>query len=106
MITFDEFTRVELKVAEVISAQEHPNADKLLVLRIDLGDEERQLVAGLKGHYEAAELAGKKIVVVANLESTPIRGMISQGMLLAAGDGETVSLLTIDKDVPVGSTIT
>ena len=105
MITFDEFTNVELKVAEVKAVEEHPNADKLIVLRVDLGGEERQLVAGLAGHYEPEALVGKKIVIVANLEPATLRGVESQGMLLAAGDGETVSLLTVDKDVPAGSAV-
>jgi len=105
MITFDEFMKADLRVAEIKSAEDHPNADKLFVLRIDMGEEERQLVAGLRGHYTAEELIGKKIIVVANLEPVKLRGMISQGMLLAAGDGETVSLLTLDKDAPAGSAI-
>ena len=104
-ITFDEFTNIELRVAEIKSVEDHPNADRLLVLRIDLDGKERQLVAGLKGYYEADALLGKKIVVVANLEPAMLRGVESQGMLLAAGDGEVLSLVTMDKDVPSGSRI-
>lgn len=104
-ITFDEFTKMTLQVAEVKAVEDHPNADKLLVLRVDLGGDERQLVAGLKGHYEPDALVGKKIVVVSNLAPARLRGVDSQGMLLAAGDGETLSLLTVDRDVPAGSKV-
>ncbi len=104
-ISFDEFTKMKLQVAEIKAVEDHPNADRLVVLRIDLGGEERQLVAGIKGHYEPDALVGKKIIVVANLEPATLRGVESQGMLLAAGDGETLSLLTVDRDVPAGSAV-
>ena len=84
---------LELRVAEVLEAGEHPNADRLLVLRIDLGSERRQLVAGLAGVYEPEELVGKRIVVVANLKPAKLRGEVSEGMLLAAHGEEAVGLL-------------
>ncbi len=88
---------LDLRVAEVTEADEHPNADRLLILRVDLGDERRQLVAGLAGIYDPAELVGKRIVVVANLKPARLRGEASQGMLLAAhGDGKVGVLLAPD----------
>lgn len=105
MITFKEFQDIELKVAEVKSVEDHPNADKLIVIRIDLGSEERQIVAGLKGHYDAASLVGRKIVVVTNLQPAKLRGVESNGMLLAAQDGDVLSVLTVDKDVNAGSPV-
>ena len=87
-IQIDDFRKIELKVATVISAEPHPNADRLLVLRIDLGDEQRQLVAGIRAHYAPEDLIGKQVVVVANLEPATLRGVESQGMLLAATDAE------------------
>ena len=105
MITFDEFKKMELKVAEVKSVEDHPNADKLIVLQIDLGDEQRQLVAGLKGHYDADSLVGKKIVVVTNLQPAMLRGVESNGMLLAAVDGEALSVLTLDRDMRAGASV-
>ena len=78
----------ELRTARVLEARNHPNADRLLVLKIDLGTEERQIVAGIVGHYELEELVGKPIVVVANLQHAKLRGEVSQGMLLAAENGE------------------
>ncbi len=93
---------LDLRVAAVTEAGEHPNADRLLVLRIDLGFEHRQLVAGLAGIYEPAELVGKRIVVVANLKPAKLRGEISQGMLLAAHGQENVGLI-LAPDAPSGT---
>lgn len=78
----------DLRVARVVEARDHPDADRLLVLRVDLGGEERQVVAGLVGHYEPGELDGLHVVVVANLKPAKLRGEISQGMVLATEDGE------------------
>jgi len=103
MISFDEFKKIELKVAEVKSVADHPNADKLVVLNIDVGGTEKQIVAGIKGHYESDALIGKKIVVVTNLEPATLRGVESQGMLLAAVEGDRVVLLTPDQDVSAGA---
>lgn len=88
---------LDLKVAEIIEAADHPNADKLYVLQINLGTEKRQLVAGLKGHYSKEELKGKKIIVITNLKYAKLRGIESQGMLLAGDDGESVGVLTVHK---------
>ncbi len=105
VITLEHLKRVKLVVGRVLSAKPAPNADKLLLLEVDLGDERRQLVAGIAQWYKPEELLGKNIVVVANLKPARIRGHESQGMLLAADDGENVSLLTVDRDVPPGSPI-
>jgi len=105
MISIDEFRRIELKVATIKKAEPHPNADKLLVLQIDLGSEERQIVAGIRGHYAPEELIGKQVVVVANLETARLRGLESQGMVLAASDGERIVILTPEKQVSPGARI-
>jgi methionyl-tRNA synthetase len=105
VISFNDFKKMELKVAEVLSVSDHPNADKLYVLKVKLGDEERQLVAGLKPYYEPEQLQGKKIVVVANLEPAVLRGEKSEGMLLAAQDGENVVIVIPERDVASGSPI-
>lgn len=89
----DRATTPDLRVARVKEAREHPNADRLLVLDIDLGDQERQLVAGVAGKYEPGELGGLHIVVVTNLKPAKLRGEISQGMLLAAEPDDTLGLL-------------
>jgi len=104
-ITFDDFVKLDMRIARVVEAQEHPNADKLLVLQIDLGTERRQLVAGLKGYYEPADLVGKLIVVVSNLAPRMMRGMESQGMLLAASteDHTQVVLLSPMSEIAPGS---
>ncbi len=105
MISIEQFRSVELKVATIKSAEPHPNADKLMVLRIDLGSEERQIVAGIRGHYTPEDLMGRQIVVVANLESAKLRGLESQGMLLAASDEGRVVILTPEKRVEPGAKI-
>src|SRR5882724_7855517 len=86
VIQYDDFAKLELRVATVIECKAHANADKLLVLQIDLGTEKRQICAGLRQHYAPEQLVGKQIVVVANLAPRTMRGEISQGMLLAATD--------------------
>ena len=108
MITIDEFGAIELRVATVKAAEPHPNADRLLVLKIDIGEpEERQLVAGIRAHYPPQELVGKQIIVVANLQPATLRGMESQGMLLAATDGSNgnVIVLSPEKQVMPGSKV-
>lgn len=105
MVTIDEFRKMDLRIGTVKSAAAHPNADKLLVLRVDLGEEERQLVAGIRGQYDPATLVGKQIVVIANLETARLRGMESQGMLLAASDGDRIVILTPEKPVTPGAKI-
>lgn len=107
MITIEDFTRIDLRVAEIKSVEPHPNADKLLVLKIDVGDgiSGRQVVAGIKNHYKPEELVGKKVIVVNNLAPAVLRGVESQGMLLAAQDNGKIVILTTEKDVKPGSKI-
>ena len=105
MISIDAFRQIELKVATVRSAEPHPNADKLLVLQIDLGTEQRQICAGIRNHYTPEELVGRQIIVVANLETAKLRGLESQGMLLAASDEGRVIFLTPDQPVQPGSRV-
>jgi len=105
MIDIEYFEKIELRVGEIKSAEEHPKADKLWVLKVDLGDEQRQFVAGLKNYYKKEELIGKKIVVVANLKPAKLRGVTSNGMLLAADDGKNVAVLSPDREVKNGARI-
>lgn len=105
MITIDQFRNVELKIATIKSAEPHPNADKLMVLQIDLGSEQRQILAGIRNHYTPEELIGRQIVVVANLEPAKLRGLESQGMLLAASDEGRVVILSPEKTVQSGAKV-
>jgi methionyl-tRNA synthetase len=93
-ITIDDFAKVELRTARVLDAQPHPNADKLLVLTVDAGDGQRTICAGIRQWWEPNALVGKDIVIVANLAPRKLRGVMSQGMLLAVHDGETVTPLS------------
>jgi methionine--tRNA ligase beta chain len=95
----------DLRTARVLEARDHPNADRLLVMRIDLGTEERQIVAGIVGHYELEELVGKPIVVVTNLQHAKLRGEVSQGMLLAAEDDEGRLGLLLAPDAAPGTAV-
>src|SRR5262249_39510069 len=95
-IPYDDFAKVELRVAKVLEARPHPNADKLLLLQIDVGDEQKQIVAGIRQHYTPEQLVGRRIVVVNNLAPAMLRGESSNGMLLAATSGNKVVLLTPD----------
>lgn len=105
-ISFDEFSRLDLRVARVLHAEKVKKADKLLKLDIDLGDEKRTIVAGIAQHYSADEMIGRKIVIVANLEPAKIRGIESNGMLLAAEDDDGhLSTLTVTDDIHTGAKI-
>jgi len=131
MITIDDFKKIELKVAKVLTAEHIEGSDKLLKLQIDLGIEQRQILSGIAKYYKPEDLVGRQIVVVTNLEPRvfniksdgPVRsktpeasadmpsasrtsnGMESQGMILAAGDGEVVSVLIPDKEMPPGTPV-
>lgn len=105
MVTLEEFKRLELKVAEIKEVKDHPNADKLYVLTIDLGDKEKQIVAGIKAAYQKEDLVGKQIIVVDNLEPAVLRGVESQGMLLAASDEQGVCIILPQRRVKLGSII-
>lgn len=106
-INYDDFAKLDLRVATVIECKPHANADKLLVLQIDLGGERRQICAGLRAHVDPATLVGKQIVVVANLAPRQMRGEISQGMLLAATDPATNRVIVVQpaESVAAGSKV-
>lgn len=107
-IQFEDFARIELRVGTVLSAEAHPNADKLLVLRVDLGAlGQRQILAGIRAFYAPEALLGKQVIVVANLAPRAMRGLESQGMVLAAttDDRSDVVVLSPSKPVPAGSKV-
>jgi len=105
LISMEEFKKVELKSAKVLAAEKVPGADKLLKLQVEVGTEKRQLVAGIAQHYKPEDLIGKIVIIVANLQPAKIRGVDSQGMLLAVSDGNELALLTTDKMVASGKSI-
>jgi len=105
MATIEDFLKLEFKIALIKEAKNHPNADRLFVLKVDLGGEERQLVAGIRSTYTAEQLVGKRVVVVANLEPAVLRGEESQGMLLAATDENGPVIISPEKDVALGSRV-
>ena len=107
-ILFSDFAKLDLRVAQILKAEEIPNKDKLLKLTIDLKEKsKRTIVAGIKQYYKPEELKGKKIIVIANLQPTTLAGVLSDGMLLAAltEDRSKVILLAPEKDIPNGSKV-
>ena len=104
-VKYDDFAKLDLRVARVLEAREHPNASKLLLLKIRVGSVEKQIVAGIKGHYEPAKLVGTQIVVVNNLEPAMIRGEESNGMLLAGSDDSGVVLVRPERELAEGSKV-
>ncbi len=105
IVTIDDFFKTKLVVAEVVACENVPETSKLLKLQIAIGEDKRQIVAGVAEYYKPEEMVGKKIVVVANLKPTKIRGIDSNGMLLAAKKGKELKLVTVDGDIPSGATV-
>ena len=106
MPSFDEYKKIEMVTCKITEAEDHPNADKLYVLKVDTGSEVRQVVAGIKNFYTKEELVGKTVVLAKNIDKATIRGVESEGMVLAAKDNEKLSLVTIEKEVSLGSRVT
>ena len=105
MITFDDFKKLELRTAKIVDVKDHPDADRLYVVEVEIAQEKRQVVAGIKSSYQPEDLIGKSVVVVVNLEPATIRGVESNGMILAASDDNGLSVITLDKDVLSGSLV-
>jgi len=106
-VKFSEWQKLDLRVGKILSVEDHPNADKLYVIEVDLGTEKRKLVAGLKQHYKPKELVGKLCIIAVNLEPAVLRGIKSEGMILAAvsEDKTKVKLIRPDKDIEIGARI-
>ena len=105
MVTIEDFRKLELKVAEIKEVNEHPNADRLYVITVDLGDRTKQIVAGIRGSYQKEDLIGKQVVVIDNLEPAVLRGVESQGMLLAASDEQGISIVMPQRKMALGSIV-
>lgn len=105
MINIEDFRKIELKVAVIKEVIDHPNADKLYVVTVDLGDKTKQLVAGIKNSYQKEELIGRQVVVVDNLEPAVLRGVESQGMLLASSDENGITIISPARQMKLGSVV-
>jgi methionyl-tRNA synthetase len=105
IVSFEEFKRMDLRVGEILKAERVPGTDKLLKLEVDIGTEKRTMVAGVADVYSPEELAGKKLVVIVNLQPARIRGIESQAMLLAAEIGGKATIPFFDRDVPAGAKV-
>lgn len=105
MVTFDDFSKLDLRVGKVLTAELHPNAEKLYQLTVDIGEKTISLVAGIRPFYAAEDLVGKLVVVLVNLEPKTIRGVLSEGMVLAAHSKDDLSVIVCDKRVEPGSKV-
>ena len=105
MIPFNDFKKLDIRVGRILDVNNHPKADKLLVLKIDIGNEVKTIIAGIKNYYERDELMDKKVIVITNLEQKELRGIKSEGMILAAVKDDKVILLTPDQDIKEGAVI-
>jgi methionyl-tRNA synthetase len=105
MASIDDFRKLELRIAEIKEVNDHPNADKLLILTVDLGDRQKQVVAGIKAFYAKEDLIGKQVVLVDNLDPVVLRGVESQGMILAGSDEMMLAVVSPDKKLKLGSIV-
>jgi methionine--tRNA ligase beta chain len=106
MITFEDFEKIDLRLAEIISAERVEGSDKLLKIEVSLNEEKRQIITGIGKSYNPEELVGKSVVIIVNLEPRILMGLTSQGMILAVKDEENLSVLTADKKIKSGTKIT
>lgn len=105
MASYEDFQKLDIKVAEIENVTPHPNADRLYVLDIKVGEVRKQIVAGIRIHYTEEQLKGKKIVIIDNLDPVVIRGVESKGMLLAASDAATLTLVVPERPIPAGAKV-
>ncbi|MDD5613452.1 MAG: methionine--tRNA ligase subunit beta [Candidatus Omnitrophica bacterium] len=105
MISFEDFKKMDLRIATIKEAEDHPNADKLYLLKVSAGEEERQIVAGIKPYYAKEDLIGRQVTVIFNLEPALIRGVESCGMVLAAKDQSGITLLMPQRQIEDGSKV-
>jgi methionyl-tRNA synthetase len=105
MATYDDFKKLEFKVAKIKDVVEHPNADRLYVITVDLGDKTKQVVAGIRNSYKKEDLVGRQVVLVDNLDPAILRGVESQGMILAASDENGSSIVTLARETKLGSIV-
>ena len=105
MATYEEFRSIELKIARIKEVNDHPNADKLYVIIVEVGDKTKQIIAGIKNSYKKEDLIGREVILVDNLDPAVIRGVESNGMLLAASDDKGFSIIAPDREVALGSVV-
>ncbi|MEI8176632.1 MAG: methionine--tRNA ligase subunit beta [Candidatus Omnitrophota bacterium] len=105
MANIEDFKKLEFKVGKVLEVADHPNADRLYVVKVDLGETQRQVVAGIKNSYAKEALIGKQVIIVTNLDPAVLRGVESQGMILAATDDTGLAVVTTDKPMKLGSIV-
>lgn len=104
-VKFEDFKKLNIRIAKILKVEDHPNADKLYLITVSTGDAEKTIVAGIRPYYRKEELEGKSVVIIDNLEPAVIRGVASNGMLLAAKDESSLSVLITERAVKTGSPV-
>lgn len=105
MATYEDFKKLEFKIAKIKEVSDHPNADRLYVIIVEVGDKTKQVIAGIRNFYKKEDLIGREVVLVDNLDPAILRGVESQGMLLAASDDKGISIVMPDREVALGSIV-
>ena len=105
MATYEDFRKIELKIAKIKEVNDHPNADRLYVIIVEVGEKTKQIVAGIRNFYKKEDLVGREVILVDNLDPAVLRGVESQGMLLAASDDKGIAIVTPDREVTPGSIV-
>lgn len=104
-VKFEDFKKLNIRIAKVLKVEDHPNADKLYLVTVSTGEAEKTIIAGIRPYYKKEELEGKSVVIIDNLEPATIRGVVSNGMLLAAKDESSLAVLITERAVKIGSTV-
>ena len=104
-VKFEDFKKLNIRIAKILKVEDHPNADKLYLVTVSTGEAEKTIVAGIKPFYKKEELEGKSVVIIDNLEPATIRGVVSNGMILATKDGESLAVLIPERAVKIGSPV-
>ncbi len=105
MATYEDFKKLEFKIAKIKEVSDHPNADRLYVVIVEVGGKTKQIISGIRNFYKKEDLIGREVVLVDNLDPAILRGVESQGMLLAASDDKGISIVTPDREVTPGSIV-
>jgi methionyl-tRNA synthetase len=105
MASYDDFKKIEFKIAKIKEVNDHPNADRLFVITVDVGGRTKQVVAGIKSSYKKEDLVGRQVVLVDNLDPAMLRGVESQGMILASSDEKGIAIVTPDREMALGSIV-
>lgn len=104
-VKFEDFKKLNIRIAKILKVEDHPNADKLYLVTVSTGEEEKTIIAGIRPYYKKEELEGRSVVIIDNLEPATIRGVVSNGMLLATKDEGSLAILVPEREIKIGSPV-